>query len=660
MATNRENHTPLTQREGALSFAAAGTPLNAAPTERPVRPRTERLALALGNAQAASKQAAQTAPPGSCQQCLTLSFFFDGTGNNLDADAGTLQHSNVARLFQSHLLDDKVQGRFSYYVPGLGTYFPEIGDPGNTTRGLGMGHMGQERLDWAFKKFDEAVQQAEARAQNPTNKILSIKLSVFGFSRGAAAARAFVRDMALRCHQEHGQYRLERGNYAIEVMFLGLFDTVASVGLPMSANNTPGATSLGAYGTRTTVDIRARLATTGILAMAFGEPGADPAPGSFDGHAAWADGLQVTPGFVKRCVHMVAGHEMRNSFPLDSALFGRSYPDGVSEMVYPGAHSDVGGGYQPGEGARSLHPGEMLSLIPLRTMHAEARSAGVPLDSLESLRKDASVNKAFALDEEGAEKFAEMADLMTQYMQMVGSGGRAIGQELLAHSSWFLRWRFFNIRRNQHVGGRGPDAAAIARREPAFAAERRRMTAKVGRLAADWQRANTELDRAQRAYNSARAAQVRFGLPAKAGLKERVALTSEKERAARAAHLQEKAKLDTYADDSDLADNLSAYERRLVQDAEAIIAHRKRKSDLPLRPHYRNLIEAYEAQYLRRERLSDKLVAFFDRYVHDSLAGFAKDATLPSDPRVVYAGGDNKIRYAGLLGVRAADDALAA
>jgi hypothetical protein len=38
----------------------------------------------------------------------------------------------------------------------------------------------------------------------------------------------------------------------------------------------------------------------------------------------------------------------------------------------------------------------------------------------------------------------------------------------------------------------------------------------------------------------------------------------------------------------------------------------------------------------------------FDNYTHDSLAAFGKDATLPSDPRVVYFGGDEKYRYASL------------
>ena len=38
--------------------------------------------------------------------------------------------------------------------------------------------------------------------------------------------------------------------------------------------------------------------------------------------------------------------------------------------------------------------------------------------------------------------------------------------------------------------------------------------------------------------------------------------------------------------------------------------------------------------------------SFFDLYVHDSLAGFAKDETLPSDPRCIYVGGDEESRHA--------------
>lgn len=58
-------------------------------------------------------------------------------------------------------------------------------------------------------------------------------------------------------------------------------------------------------------------------------------------------------------------------------------------------------------------------------------------------------------------------------------------------------------------------------------------------------------------------------------------------------------------------------------------------------------MDAYENEYIHNTGLKDeKIISFFDSLVHDSLAGFAKDATLPSDPRVVYLGGDEKYRYA--------------
>ena len=132
---------------------------------------------------------------------MTLSFFFDGTGNNIDADVGTFEHSNVARLFRSHLEDDEALGRYRFYLPGIGTYFMdrEVQDPGETLTGPGFGGLGQARLNWAFARLREKVADAEQRAENPTNKICWIKVSVFGFSRGAALARAFCRDLQARC-----------------------------------------------------------------------------------------------------------------------------------------------------------------------------------------------------------------------------------------------------------------------------------------------------------------------------------------------------------------------------------------------------------------------------------------------------------------------------
>ena len=82
-------------------------------------------------------------------------------------------------------------------------------------------------------------------------------------------------------------------------------------------------------------------------------------------------------------------------------------------------------------------------------------------------------------------------------------------------------------------------------------------------------------------------------------------------------------------------------------DALKLQALAKKKGRNKLRPHYKAVLEAYEAEFERGKGLRNReIIAFFDTYVHDSLAGFAKDATLPSDPRVIYMGGDDKLRYA--------------
>ena len=642
----------MQQRPGALHFAASGSPLGAeGTTKAPAPPSASKLRLA--DAATAGRQSQDQPPPNTCKQCPTLNFFFDGTGNNIDADVGTMQHSNVARLYQSRLEDDETVGRFSFYVYGLGTYFREIGDAGNTSRGKGMGHMGQARLDWAFERFDEKVKDAEARAENPTNKIVMIKVNVFGFSRGATAARAFVRDLALRCETGGQGHVLKAGKYPIEVSFLGLFDTVASVGLPMSANNTPGATTAGWYELPTTLNVRAASTPSGMPRIAFGEPGADPAPGDFDGHADWADGLAV-PAMVKRCVHMVAGHEFRNSFPADSALNGRRYPAGTSEMVFPGAHSDVGGGYQPGEGARSSRPGDMLSLVPLRVMHAEARTAGVPLLDLAAMAARSQVLKnSFALDDEGAKAFADLLDHFLHYMRLSGSGGRDVGQELLAHMHVFYRWRFHAIRRNQDRAKQGlphRDGAIATERERGFAAERARMKAEVDALQSKLQADEAALQKAEERVHNAKMARARYGWPMDPGLESEAAAKRAAEGVSRDRFLSRKAQLDTYANNSTLGATMATYDARLMADAQAIIEHQKRNPKLPLRPHYANLVSAYQDEFVNGSGLrDDKVIAFFDRYVHDSLAGFAMDSTLPSDPRVLYVGGDNKMRFAGVL-----------
>ena len=178
--------------------------------------------------------------------------------------------------------------------------------------------------------------------------VMSIHVSIFGFSRGATQARAFANWLRALCELDgllRGRWTfLTLGGFKLEVDFVGLFDTVASVGAGNTFGDVPGAQRL-------------------------------------NGHGAWASAqtLRIPEGV--RCIHLVSAHEIRRSFPLDSIAVGQILPAGCEEVVFPGVHSDLGCGYSPCEQGRGVDPSgaDMLARLPLLYMYRTARVAGVPL-----------------------------------------------------------------------------------------------------------------------------------------------------------------------------------------------------------------------------------------------------------------------------------------
>lgn len=342
-----------------------------------------------------------------CEGNLNLGLFFDGTNNNSDADTGELKDSNVARLFRCYL-DKPVNGSYCRYIPGVGTRFPEIREEGESSLGNGFAIGCEQRvlfaLLWVFNTihrgafngqlfFNDAQVTALCCCQSVNSSIMRtadyaalvslglenglripdmigeglretilkdqakklekklvkgrpvIKecfVDIFGFSRGAAEARVF-------CHWLDDL--LVDGKLAgiiVHFRFVGLIDTVASAGFWSS-----------------------------VVASTTGRDG---------GHSGWADArfLQI-PESVKNCVHMVAMHELRKNFPLDTITVDSDLRPHCQEFAYPGTHSDVGGGYKPGElgisAGKNLHEGDALKLaqIPLNHMLACAVAAGAPM-----------------------------------------------------------------------------------------------------------------------------------------------------------------------------------------------------------------------------------------------------------------------------------------
>jgi hypothetical protein len=650
------------QRQNAESLRCAADQGRRIPADAASIPR--QLGPACSFAVSAKNKVESNGPPGSCIQKLWFSFFFDGTGNNMEADIGTLKHSNVVRLYRAHQKDDRDVGIYRFYIPGLGTYCKEAHDDGGSVLGYGFGDKGEERLTWAFDLFNEKMQLHIARAHSPINAIAEINVAAFGFSRGAALARAFIGRFADRCVQDDkGNWRLKSGKYIVRIRFMGLFDTVASVGPPMAANTT----DVGDAVRGVSHIIHSRLNDNGyadlrpqLLAFAKGaRAGADPAPGKYNGHSGWGEEMRI-PEMVEEVRHFVAAHEIRNSFPLDSVSVlekgAIDKPARFSETVYPGVHSDVGGGYRPGEGGRSERPDRKLGLIPLADMYSLALAKGVPLLANCAWKK---INHDdFDIDPLFLKTYAH-------YSRQVSASAN-LGDLFNAHMAQYYAWRFRAIHRKMQ--GDRSEADHVNKNAVVFKAEGPSLEKTINILETADKAAldNLNLANLQRQAfmdtSSSDSSKIKPGL---VPYDRKVAAAQETRDLAHDEFLRAKAKLDALPNDTGLAATLEMYDKQLLADAHAIhdvysqsLSGRvtadpaKRKE---LRPHYLAMMTAFENEFdlcpgkKGLVGLTDKtVIEFFDTYVHNSLAGFAKDATLPSDPRAIYLGGSKKYEYAAL------------
>lgn len=276
---------------------------------------------------------------------IIIGVFFDGTGNNtfntqnrilescshLDvgmkaedakacarklgwnvSSAGSYigYYSNIHWLNTLYATDDEViEGQAVYqravYVQGIGTV------RGSSDSSISMATGGWfygvvDKSDEGVALITEQISKFLELNQEVNFAIEKIQFDVFGFSRGAAAARHFVNrvrndDKAIRLAIAKGLGgRNHHGKPAGETRFLGLFDTVCAVG------------------------------TVSNL---------------FDVHNGVNPGveLDLPPGIAQKVFQITAMHECRYNFSLNSIR--ESWP----ELALPGVHSDIGGGYNPRE-----------------------------------------------------------------------------------------------------------------------------------------------------------------------------------------------------------------------------------------------------------------------------------------------------------------------
>lgn len=256
---------------------------------------------------------------------LEIGVFFDGTGNNA-ANAGkgsegsyANARSNVALLRTLYKNSPQYWVRnscggyarkfASIYKDGIGTI---AGGKDSTMPGqaFGMGDYGVEaRVFQACLDVGDTITRLSPGVE-PTEIILD----VFGFSRGAAAARYFVNCFRQgyveywRRYVELKRAYLPKGR-KVRIRFVGIFDTVAAIGLGTNENNGP---------------VNVHLST------------------------AQADRIQ----------HLTAINEYRENFRLNHNI-----PGGGDTRALPGAHSDIGGGYgAPGDRVKVYSGGTHLAI----------------------------------------------------------------------------------------------------------------------------------------------------------------------------------------------------------------------------------------------------------------------------------------------------------
>lgn len=301
----------------------------------------------------AQAQAFPATPPTACQTCpreLILGAFFDGTGNNMYRDfqgrVGEGQETNVARLFRLYRdHDEATRTRAKLYVVGVGAM----------TRAAGTGLSNQLPADQRARAI--RLRDAEVGSSLPWfGDVVGGATGLGGQERLVIAyrwAQAWCRSMGAGQPKIIDVYGFSRGAAMartfvnlvlvglkrefplVSVRFLGVFDTVGS----------------------------------------FGMGGDDVDVGQ---------NMCIRPGDAAHIRHYTARHEIRENFPL-TALG----PD----RAYPGAHSDIGGGYPKEDGGTTNH----LSFVTLKDMYnASVHDAGVEMAALqipagvdvEKLRRD--------------------------------------------------------------------------------------------------------------------------------------------------------------------------------------------------------------------------------------------------------------------------------
>ncbi|MGM0766868.1 MAG: phospholipase effector Tle1 domain-containing protein [Pseudomonadota bacterium] len=251
--------------------------------------------------------------------------------------------TNVAKLWQLYWDSSQQEGDYGpifikVYSPGAGT--KTRGEDSVFGMATGLGETGvPQQVQKLF--VDLALQIKDA---NSKGRDYQLTLDLFGFSRGAAAARHAVNEILKgqkgALATALGSERL-RWPISTKIRFVGLFDTVAGIANLSEFDFSPG---------------DERTSPVNIF---------------------------VDPSAIERAVHLTARHEKRANFSMNSLRDSDGkLPENFQEYSLPGSHSDIGGGYP----ARQVEDILLMPVLSIRGSQARWPTQTMEWDNLESLR----------------------------------------------------------------------------------------------------------------------------------------------------------------------------------------------------------------------------------------------------------------------------------
>ena len=207
-------------------------------------------------------------------------------------------YSNVAALSYMAINDPKNK-IITRYIEGQGTEDNQKG----FKAGLGFGGGSTGIPAKATKGFGILNTDINGVLDRTSEYVRELTINVFGFSRGAAAARHFITST-------RANFKTNYPKAKIIYKFVGLFDSVSSY-----EKTNDG--FWGIAGSATSHNFNNDVAELGL-------------------------NLGAIP---QKIVHLVAGNEYRQNFALTT--ISGSIKAGIGyELQIPGAHSDIGGGYE--------------------------------------------------------------------------------------------------------------------------------------------------------------------------------------------------------------------------------------------------------------------------------------------------------------------------